>query len=296
MSGRWRRQLVVAVAVALVVVGWAGAFARAQAPAPVSASPGVAPGAVLDRAAQAEFLRSAKVIRSQTLSTGVTSPYRLTLTDGTVTHDASFQSVNERASQANFGARGVEFNFADSHHFNLAAFQIAGMLGLDGMMPVTAHRSWNGKDGTVTWWLDDVFDERTRLKEKRQAPNPVTWSQQLNKMRVFAALVGDTDRNAGNILIGTADWKVWMIDFTRAFRLADSLKAPETLTQIDRTLLARLRALDATAVRAATVHCLSTFEAAAVMKRRDALVAHFDRLVAEKGAGAVLYGAEPKAP
>ena len=30
----------------------------------------------------------------------------------------------------------------------------------------------------------------------------------MNKMRVFAALVGDTDRNAGNILIGTADWKL----------------------------------------------------------------------------------------
>lgn len=290
MSGRWRMQVWIAPLVAACGGVWLGA----QVPAP--ASPGGGPAAGLDRAAQVEFLRTARVTRSQTLSTGVTSPFRLTLTDGTVTHDASFQSVNERASQANFGARGVEFNFADSHHFNLAAFQLAGMLGLDGMMPVTVHRIWNGKDGTITWWLDDVFDERTRLKEKRQAPNPVTWSQQLNKMRVFAALVGDADRNAGNILIGTADWKVWMIDFTRAFRLADTLKSPEALTQIDRTLLARLRTLDTASVREATAHCLNTFEAAALMKRRDALVAHFDQLVVTKGAGAVLYGAEPKAP
>ncbi len=274
MRGRWQLQAV-ATLMAMVVV---------------------AQEKTLDRAAQAEFLRTAKVIRSQTLSTGVTSPFRLTLTDGTVTHDASFQSVNERATQANFGARGVEFNFADSHHFNLAAFQIAGLLGLDGMMPVTVHRTWNGKDGTLTWWIDDVFDERTRLKEKRQAPNPVTWTQQLNKMRVFAAVVGDTDRNAGNILIGTADWKLWMIDFTRAFRLADTPKALESLTQIDRTLLARLRTLDAAVVRETTSHCLSTFEAAAVMKRRDALVTYFDRLVATKGPGVVLYGAEPKVP
>ena len=190
----------------------------------------------------------------------------------------------------------MEFNFADSHHFNLAAFEIAGMLGLDGMMPVTVHRTWNGKEGTLTWWLADVFDERTRLKEKRQPPNPVTWTQQLNKMRVFAALVGDTDRNAGNILIGATDWKLWMIDFTRAFRLAETLKAPETLTHIDRTVLARLRALDAAAVRDATAHCLNRFEMAALFKRRDALVTHFDQLVAAKGGGAVLYGAEPKAP
>ena len=45
-----------------------------------------------------------------------------------------------------------------------------------------------------------------------------------------------------------------------------------------------------------TAHCLSTFEAAAVMKRRDALVTHFDHLVATKGSGVVLYGAEPKSP
>ena len=87
-----------------------------------------------------------------------------------------------------------------------------------------------------------------------------------------------------------------MIDFTRAFRLADTLKAPETLSQIDRTVLARLRTLDAAAVRETTAHCLTTFEAAAVMKRRDALLVHFDQLVATKGAGSVLYGAEPKVP
>jgi hypothetical protein len=30
------------------------------------------------------------------------------------------------------------------------------------------------------------------------------------------------------------------------------------------------------------------------MKRRDVLVAHFDALIAAKGARAVLYGAEPR--
>ena len=175
-------------------------------------------------------------------------PQRLTLTDGAVTHDAAFQSVDERKSQADFGNRGVEFNFTDSHHFNLAAYVIAGLLGLGGMMPVTVHRTWNGKEGTVTWWIDDAFDESTRLKEKRQPPIPMQWNYQMYKMRVFAALVGDTDRNLGNVLI-TNDWKLWMIDFTRAFRIWDELKYPADLHQIDRTLLLRLRELDPAAVR-----------------------------------------------
>jgi hypothetical protein len=235
------------------------------------------------------------VVRSRQLNTGVTSPWRLTLSDGVVTHDAAFQSVDERKTQADFGPRGVEFNFVDSHHFNLAAYTIAGLLGLDTMMPVTVHRSWNGKDGTITWWIDDAFDERTRRKENREAPNKIAWAHQMHRMRVFAALVGDTDRNMGNILI-TQDWKLWMIDFTRAFRLHKELKYPQDLSLIDRGVLAGLRALDLTALKAATAHCLSPYEAEALIKRRDLLVAHFDALVAKKGAGAVLYGVEPTRP
>lgn len=255
--------------------------ARAQAPE-------------LPVAARAEFLRTARVIRSQGLSTGVTSPYRLTLTDGVTTHDASFQSVDERADKADFGARGVEFNFADSHHFNLAAYQIAGMLGLEGMMPVTVHRTWNGREGTLTWWVDDAIDERTRLREKREPPNAALWRQQQFRMRAFAALVGDTDRNLGNILIDTRHWTLWMIDFTRAFRRQPGLKSTTGLTQIDRALLARLRTLDGARVRQETAHCLNGYEVDALMARRNALVAHFDRLIADKGAAAVLYGLEPK--
>lgn len=249
--------------------------------------------AALPVAAQAKFLRTAKVIASRTLSGGITSPVRLTLTDGTITHDAAFQAIDERRQQADLGRAGVEFNFADSHHFNLAAYQIAGLVGLDGMMPVTVHRTWNGREGTITWWLDGAFDERTRLKAHRQAPNPLAWAHQMHRMRVFAALVGDTDRNLGNVLI-TSDWKLWMIDFTRAFRLGTALTYTDDLSQIDRGLLAGLRALDGPALHALTAHCLTGREADAVMQRRDALVAHFDRLVREKGSGAVLYGVEPK--
>ena len=274
------------VLAATCVMALAGTVAVAQ-----TAPPATAP--VLDVAAQAEFLRTAKVIRSRTISRGVTAPQRLTLTDGRITHDAAFQSINERRSQADFGSKGIEFNFADSHHFNLAAYVIAGMLGLDGMMPVTVHRTWNGKEGTVTWWIDDAFDESTRLKEKRNPPNPGAWNQQMYRMRVFAALVGDTDRNLGNVLI-TNDWKLWMIDFSRAFRLWDELKYPADLHQVERSLLARLRELDPAAVKEATSHCLTSFEADAVMKRRDLLVAHFDHLIKTKGAANVLYGVEPK--
>jgi hypothetical protein len=35
------------------------------------------------------------VVKSKQSNKGITQPWRLTLTDGTVTHDASFQGIDE---------------------------------------------------------------------------------------------------------------------------------------------------------------------------------------------------------
>ena len=51
-----------------------------------------------------EFLRTADVIAAEQSSIGVTQTWRLTLSDGTLTHDASFQSVDQRKAVARLGA------------------------------------------------------------------------------------------------------------------------------------------------------------------------------------------------
>ena len=43
-------------------------------------------------------------------------------------------------------------------------------------------------------------------------------------LRIFDELIQNRDRNTGNLL-WTTDWKMWMIDHTRAFRLGDD-RAP----------------------------------------------------------------------
>jgi hypothetical protein len=80
-----------------------------------------------------------------------------------------------------------------------------------------------------------------------------------------------------------------MIDFTRAFRLQTELLYANDLAKIDRALLPRLEALSADAVKAATKDQLTGPEVDALMKRRDVIVAHFKKLVADLGEKAVLY-------
>ena len=71
------------------------------------------------------------------------------------------------------------------------------------------------------------------------------------RMRLFTQLVADEDRNTGNVLI-TSDWKLWMIDFTRAFRRNKQLLAPGDVTRCDRQLLEKLKALTKEQVAAST--------------------------------------------
>ena len=263
-------------------------FAQAPAPAPASASA----SASLTRAQMRDFLLTAKITRSRDIGKGVTSPKRLTLSDGMLTHDAAFQAVDERQTVASLAGGGraavTEMNFVDSYRYNLAAESISELLGLEHMMPVHVERRWNGKKGSLSWWADTLMDEGERLKKKIQPPSPNDWNHQMYRMRVFAALTRDTDRNVGNVLI-TPDWKVMMIDFTRAFRLQTELIYANDLGKIDRTLLPRLEALTRDGIKQAVDDQLTPYEIDAVIKRRDIIVAHFKKLIAERGESAVLY-------
>jgi hypothetical protein len=109
----------------------------------------------------------------------------------------------------------------------------------------------------------------------------------MQRLRVFSQLVQDTDRNLGNVLI-TPDWKLIMIDFSRAFRLLPTIKEQE-ITRCDRRLLEAMEQLQLDALEKATSGYLTNDEAKAVIARRDLIVAYVHKLVAEKGEKAVLY-------
>lgn len=239
-----------------------------------------------------DFLKTAKIVRSRTTSKGVTAPKRLTLTNGTITNDAVFQSVDDSQMVAKLSGGGrsatTEMNFVDSYRYNLAAFALAELLGLEYMMPVYVERRWGGAMGSVGWWVTTLMDESDRLKKKVQPPNPTDWNHQMYRMRVFTALVRDTDRNLTNVLI-TPEWKVMMIDFSRAFRLQPELMYNKDLARMDRKLMARLEALERGSVKAAVGDWLTNGELDAMMKRRELLVAHFKKLIADLGEDKVLY-------
>jgi hypothetical protein len=235
-----------------------------------------------------QFLLTAEIIKSEEIGKGLTHPWRLTLTDGSLTHDASFQDVDIRTQEAGFAGGGRELNFADSYHFNIAAYELSCLLGIDDMIPVTVEREWRGKKGSLSWWVDVKMDEEERLKQGILPPDKHAWNRQMYNLFLFSQLVYDTDRNVQNILI-SEDWKIWMIDFSRAFRTVRKLQDEKVLLKCERNLLDKLRGLARDDVSRAVGDHLTKWEIDALMSRRDSIVAYFDKLIAKKGEAQVLY-------
>ncbi len=235
-----------------------------------------------------QFLLTAKVIQSKVSKKGITNTLRLTLSDGSITHDASFQSIDETKAKFEGTDGTVEFNFVDSYKYNIAAYELAKLVGLGDMVPVTVLRKYGGKSGSLSWWLPVVLDELERQKKKISPPDVDDYNRQMYKQRVFAELVYDTDRNLTNIVF-SQEWHLWTIDFSRAFRKYRELKNPKNLEKCDRQLLENLRKLDQQGLTARTKGVLTKDEVLGVMARRDKIVKIFDQLIAQKGEKVVLY-------
>jgi hypothetical protein len=281
---RGRPAVFLSVAVTLwvfhaMVIAEASPSRSSQAAAAASAPPSDCPS-------MESFLKKAKIVSQKDLSVGVTIPSRATLVDGTFRHDASVQTVDVKSPVFQGGVTS-EVNFRDTWEYNVAGYELAKLLKLN-MVPPYVERKVRGKDASVSWWIDDAMMEKDRYKKNIQPPDSAKWNNQMFAARVFHELIADTDFNMTNVLI-TKDWSVWLIDFSRAFRMTKTIRNPKELTKVDRTLLANLRTLDADVVRERLGRWVGKLELDGLLARRDLIVQFFEKEIAAKGEAAVLY-------
>jgi len=122
-----------------------------------------------------------------------------------------------------------------------------------------------------------MMDERKRLEKQMRAPNIGCWTQHAQTLRMFDALIENTDRNLGNTLISNT-WRIWAIDHTRAFRRSPRPPDVADLTAIDRRVFERLAALDLPSLRKEIGRWVDDSELRKVLSRRDALLEHYRAL------------------
>jgi hypothetical protein len=245
--------------------------------APLLAQSTTAPApATLTLEQKEEFLKKAKVVSTKGSKKGVTNTVRATLTDGTITHDASIQRIDEEKARFETAA-GSEFNFRDSYKFYIAGYRLGRLLGLSTMIPPSVERRFQGANGSWTWWIEDVLgDDNDRLRKKITPPDKDKWSRQYLIMKVFDQLIYNTDRNQTNIIYDK-DWRLWMIDPGRGFRIRTDLQDPKALERCDRVLLANMNKLTLEQLKAELMPYVREPEIKGLLARRDKIVAFFEK-------------------
>ncbi len=235
-----------------------------------------------------QFLRSARVVKTEEIGAGVTRPQRLTLTDGERTARATWKTVDIYRPVMDFrDGRPPEIGFRDSWKHEIAAYELDKLLGTD-LVPPTVGRRIRGQKGAVQLWVEDAMTEAERRERKLSAPDVGAWNRQIYAVRLLRQLTHDTDfNNIGNMLVGE-DFRVWAIDHSRAFKTRRSLLAAGDLERFPSALLERLRALTAAELEASLGDWLTKAQRETLLVRRDLIVARADRMIAERGADSVL--------
>jgi hypothetical protein len=282
-----------ACGLALVFAGPAScASARQESPqgaAPSAPAPEKAYGLPL-RGAEAEaFLKTAQVVGTKSLPLGVTHSEQVTLSDGARTLKAAWKTIDERQhGTKSLEGGGLALEFVDSWKYEVAAYELDKLLGLD-LVPPTVERRLRGKDGALQLWVEGVVTEWDRVKKKLVPPSPERWNRQIHTVRLLHALTYNTDyRNLRNELVDP-EFRIYAIDFSRAFRVQDFVPTEKDLQRFPNDPLERMKALDRPRLDAALGRWLSGPEIEGVLRRRDRILVIVEKRVRERGEALVLF-------
>jgi hypothetical protein len=235
------------------------------------------------------FLRTADIVSVEDIPLGITKPKKLVLERDGVRSQAAYRYFHEEIpSFVTSSGRVIRF-FRDSYVNEVAAYETARLLGLENLPPVVL-RTVDGVAGSVQLWVEDAMMERERRENRILPPaeHRVRFHRQLQDMRVFDNLIGNFDRNQGNMLIDK-EWNLWLIDHTRSFRWEKSLPEPGRVRRCSHRLWRALNELDTEELEQRLRPHLDKKAIQGVLVRRERLIRLLNEKIAEQGEERVLF-------
>lgn len=238
-----------------------------------------------------EFLKTAKVIGEQQITgaEAVTSPWKLTLQLGDVTHNALWKN-----------ARGRMQGYIEGWQYEISAYRLDNYLGLN-MVPPTVERRFREDAGSCQFWITDTIS--LKEKEAKNIKTPprwvFSWNRAIYLQRFFDNLIANEDRHQNQILI-TKDWRMILIDHSRSFRTSKKFtekliytekhpEGPKIMSELPRALVEKIKALTFESIKGIVGDYLTDEEIKDVLIRRDLILAEVDKLIKKNGESAVLY-------
>ena len=241
-----------------------------------------------------EFLQDAKIVAVEDIPVGVTDPRRVTLVKDGVEMRAALRDFDETHEQMRFN-RVLYPRLRDSFVFDIGVYELSKILGLNNVPPVTLRRV-NGVDASLQIWVEGALVEFDRVEKGIAPPESenLRFMRQYQLAKLFDTLIGNIDRNNGNILFDE-DWNFWLIDHSRSF-VHDDRDVPylEQIYWCERSLFEKLKALTRDELMPHLHPPIEDFEIDWMLKRRDLIVARLEQLIAVHGESAVLYDGMPQ--
>ena len=203
-----------------------------------------------------QFIKTAKIVGEEEIKVGVTKPQRVLLAPGGPVAAVAFSRVH-----------GRHLGYWDSYKADIAAYEVDKLLQLDMVPPVVEVR-YRDELGRASMWVDNV--RMWDVKEQVVAPDQLAFQRQVVRMKMFDNFIGNTDRNAGNLLLDPA-YNLILIDHTRGFTAGDKLVTK--LTRVDRELWQRMLAITEAQLKDAIGKWVMGSQIRDVIKRRNRMAA-----------------------
>ncbi|MBM3294652.1 MAG: hypothetical protein FJY82_09010 [Candidatus Aminicenantes bacterium] len=265
----------------------------------VSAGPAqFRPDEILQREFWEEFLQTAEIVSAKPIGEGVTAPLKILLRKGEVEKYAAWKAVT-----------GAPMGVLDEWRFEVAAYRLDKLIGLN-MVPPCVERSHRGRPGALSLWADNKHSLLEVQEKGIPIPKDAFDDTEKTKYlaRLWDSLVGNDDRTQQNVLY-TDDWRMILIDHSRAFRsedihkrrlmfgrnglkmreTEDGSKVPMLFRFVPRALVERIRGLTEASVREAAGSYLTENEVEAVIARRGLILDEIAALAEKFGETNVLY-------
>ncbi len=216
-------------------------------------------------------LEQARVTRVEEIGTGVTRPRRAWLDPADPVASMTWKVLPP----------GRPHGYWESYKSEIAAYRLDLLLAMQ-MVPPAVAREIDSETGAAIMWIDGV---RSVKQTGGRVPDGPEWSHAIRRMQMFDNLIGNPDRNAGNILLG-APGELILIDHSRAFVRDERL--PFRFERVDATLWTRVTGLTREALTPELAPWIDDDAIDAMLKRRKRMIETVDKLVAKRGRDAVI--------
>jgi hypothetical protein len=224
-----------------------------------------------------EELKTAEVVRLEDIGTGVTHPRRAYLKPGGIVDSLTWKVLPP-------AYRG---RYWESYKSEIAAYELDKLLAMN-MVPPAVEREIDGTVGAAIMWVNST----TSVKQMGgKIPTDRIGGEQIRKMQLFDNFIGNSDRNAGNILVDGVN-EVILIDHSRAF--IENKELPAKFERVDADLWNAVQALSVDGLRAHLAPLIGDSAVDAMIERRDRMRAAIDELVAKNGRARVIIQAPPR--